>query len=774
MKLTIDNLDGRGPRDYSAAIDGTKVPQYVRKLNRATELRVALVSNTDDFVVPVVGARVVAGRLNGHETFSGYVVGEVEHEYLGYGEKGPIYRYKLVVLSDESSLDQRTIPLRPPFVARAAGEALRCLTDSLLPDAFDTTAMENGDFIGWYACRSGKRWSDVAADMAILSRACYRVDAEGMRFAPVGSSTYALDESADNFSPSGLTLRKTNHTINDLTVIGNTEPSMYVKDYFVGDGFSLKFYLSQVPFTRSSRTLVDEEYSSFDSSRWLATDPSGVVSISGGKLVIAGGDGVDGATRLEFSERMELAGALILQHGDIQFQAASTAVIGGLYEDNVVATECLAGFLIAPVGVNSRISVLIEGSETGTSLTTQTGRRYVLTTRVYASEVYRTQQLFHSSVHPAGAGRGGPDVNADARVVLEVHEVDPSNPGSFVAPSTVLYEGVVAQAPAFCRYALINAQDLHCSVAFTRLTQAVDAVVRSAAPGEQYKTRLTGSLVDGAECRISEEPSLTFYPQHVPAANELITVSYRGRGRARARVTDPVSVVAHRHGTDDGVRGEVRHVLLPPPRTSVDCEYAALALLDDATEQCWSGEYQTWSAFLPEGAQDIYPGDALHVHIPTQGADFRATVLRVDISLCDLETDNAKYTIYFADEGSVPLGFAFGDNTNVTPSDTVVSEVQEIGQMFLPPLSSAEIVQVTSTSVTIDAGIDPQFPGGVEVRRTDAGWGTDNDRNLVGRFTSRTFNVPRLGRVQDFYLRQYDANKRYSRYSAGLHLDFPL
>ena len=104
----------------------------------------------------------------------------------------------------------------------------------------------------------------------------------------------------------------------------------------------------------------------------------------------------------------------------------------------------------------------------------------------------------------------------------------------------------------------------------------------------------------------------------------------------------------------------------------------------------------------------------------------------------------------------------------------MVSEVQKIGQMFLPPLSSAEIVQVTSTSVTIDAGIDPQFPGGVEVRRTDAGWGTDNDRNLVGRFTSRTFNVPRLGRVQDFYLRQYDSNKRYSRYSSGLHLDFPL
>src|SRR5262249_22717166 len=43
----------------------------------------------------------------------------------------------------------------------------------------------------------------------------------------------------------------------------------------------------------------------------------------------------------------------------------------------------------------------------------------------------------------------------------------------------------------------------------------------------------------------------------------------------------------------------------------------------------------------------------------------------------------------------------------------------------------------------------------VEVRRTDFGWGKDNDRNLVGRFTSRHFTVARLARVQDFYLRQY-------------------
>jgi len=50
----------------------------------------------------------------------------------------------------------------------------------------------------------------------------------------------------------------------------------------------------------------------------------------------------------------------------------------------------------------------------------------------------------------------------------------------------------------------------------------------------------------------------------------------------------------------------------------------------------------------------------------------------------------------------------------------------------------------------------------------------DNDRNLLGRFSTRTFSVPRLARVQDFYLRQYDETAHYSRYSTALHLDYPL
>jgi hypothetical protein len=64
----------------------------------------------------------------------------------------------------------------------------------------------------------------------------------------------------------------------------------------------------------------------------------------------------------------------------------------------------------------------------------------------------------------------------------------------------------------------------------------------------------------------------------------------------------------------------------------------------------------------------------------------------------------------------------------------------------------------------------------VEVRWSDSGWGPYDDQNLAGRFTTQTFTPPRLGKVEDYYLRQYDASSppKYSRYTAALHVDYPF
>jgi hypothetical protein len=63
-----------------------------------------------------------------------------------------------------------------------------------------------------------------------------------------------------------------------------------------------------------------------------------------------------------------------------------------------------------------------------------------------------------------------------------------------------------------------------------------------------------------------------------------------------------------------------------------------------------------------------------------------------------------------------------------------------------------------------------------EVRRSDLGWGPANDRNLVGRFGTETFTIPRLSRSQTVFLRQYDASAppKYSRHTTALHVDYPL
>jgi hypothetical protein len=63
-----------------------------------------------------------------------------------------------------------------------------------------------------------------------------------------------------------------------------------------------------------------------------------------------------------------------------------------------------------------------------------------------------------------------------------------------------------------------------------------------------------------------------------------------------------------------------------------------------------------------------------------------------------------------------------------------------------------------------------------EVRWSDFGWGLDNDRNLAGRFSTRTFNLARLAAVQNYFLRQFDSSTppKYSRYTTALHLKYPL
>ncbi len=352
----------------------------------------------------------------------------------------------------------------------------------------------------------------------------------------------------------------------------------------------------------------------------------------------------------------------------------------------------------------------------------------------------------------------------------------PSNATSMVAPATVLCDVVIKNAPGFCTYALVNAMNLQCNIANTYVTHISLAEVRTALPDSAYETRLVESLSDGGECLIAGSTTLDFYPQYVPPLNTLIVASYRSYGRAVAEVVNAAAIAALQNGADDGVRGIVRTMKVPNARTQSDCENAALALLDDADGLAWKGAYEVWSDFLPGGAADLFPGDALVVNVPSQQAGFSAIVRRVNIDFVDPAGDRGIYTIEFANDLAEPLALQDQSSATAVPLQDMPVRLSttQVGAYYLADLTGAQITQITSTTVQVDAGIVPGSGHGVEVRTHDFGWGPGNDRNLLGRFGTQTFTLPRLARTQTYFMRLYDSSARYSRYAAVLHVDYPL
>ena len=179
---------------------------------------------------------------------------------------------------------------------------------------------------------------------------------------------------------------------------------------------------------------------------------------------------------------------------------------------------------------------------------------------------------------------------------------------------------------------------------------------------------------------------------------------------------------------------------------------------------------------LPGAAQDIFPGDALAVECSSCSANFQAIVREVEITVQDLFGEHSRYRIQFADDAAKTRSFELDIAKVSTPLNIDAITNAQVGLTTLADLTSAQITAVTSTTASIDAGVPPQTGGAIEVRWSDQGWGQFNDENLAGRFTTQAFTLPRLTKVEDYFLRQYDASvpPRYSRHSAALHIDYPF
>ena len=774
MKVTIDNLDGAGALDYSAALCPEGPPKIARTLNAPSVCSGML--DVSDAGLPVPGrrGRVVVTAENGTVLFTGYVATEPEPVYAGTGLMGPVYRYVFSAVSDEWLLDKQAMPLSGAGLAQSGGQLLRTLTSRLNSGSFTTAGVEDGFSVGVFEPVQTENWSANAGSVASATYAAYRVLDSAVSLQLAGTVTHTLTDGDGTLQVAALKTASVKELANDVTLSGEMEPAAYVTETFAGDGTTTVFQLSGSPFrpkkTANSAQFLTDSFneSTLDTQIWTIGDPGSHLGLSAAGLTMTGGNGLDGETTLTAIDPVELGGSLVIEAGNLQLGGASAGVVCGLYVGAIQSAKCFAGYNVRQSGGSTVIVPFVNGAEVGTVFTLLEGHTYTLRIRLHCVEAQRVLQTYYAMVDGAVQAFGGGIVNAPMSLVFELQDLGASSN----TPATVLYDGSVVSSPASCNFVAVNSLQLIGSIGYCRVTQTGSAWVASTLPSGVKMTRLAGVAGEGVDCTLSAAGKITFFAGRVPVAGELVTVTYRVQQRAVARIEDVASVATEAAGGVPGTAQWLGKVLKPPARCSVDCESVALAVLSFSASRA-AAATGTYEAVNPA---DVWPGDVLAI---ASGKQTMSVVVRkVDIVDGFARPEVLTYRMTFANDWAEALGMTLSEAiaADAFLPETALSSTVPAGSNVLANLQQLQLVSATGTALQVDTGMVPPVGGGFEVRRRDEDFGPGVDQDLVLRSPVRSFSIPREGQVEHYYVRMYDGSTPpvYSRFSSAMFTDLPV
>jgi hypothetical protein len=774
VKVTIDNLDGAGAVDYSAALCADGPLKIERVLNTPSICSGMLDVGDAAVAVPVRRGRVVVTAASGTVLFTGYVATDPEAVYAGTGLKGPVYRYVFSAVSDEWLLDKQAVPLSGTGLAQSGGQLLTTLTNRVDGGLFTLTEVMNGLAVGVFQPTQTKSWSANAGVIANTTYAAYRVLDGAVSLQPAGTITHALSDGDGTLQVAALKTTQVKELANDVTLSGEEEPSAYVTETFAGDGTTTVFQLSEDPFkpktTANSSLLLTDSFNEpvLDTQIWQIADPGSHLGLSSGGLTMTGGNGFDGQTTLTAIDPVELGGTLVIEAGSLQLGGASAGVVCGLYSGTTESANCFVGYNVRQSGGNTVAVPFVNGAEVGTVFTLVQGHIYTLRIRLNCVEAQRVLQAYYAMVDGVVQAFGGGLVTAPMNVVFELQDLGASS----TTPATVLYDGAVSGAitssPASCSFVAVNSVQLIGSMGYCRITQTGSAWVVSTLPSGVKMTRLIGVAGEGVDCKVSSAGKVTFFTGRVPVAGELVTVTYRVQQRAVARLENAASVAEEAAGGMPGTAQWLGNVLKPEARSSVDCESAALAVLSFATSRA-AAAAGTYVAVNPA---DVWPGDVLA--ITSGGQTMSVVVRRVEIVNGMACPEVLTYSMAFANDWAEGLGLTLSETiaANALLPQTALSAPDNV----LANLQQLQVVSATGTALQVDAGTAPPVGGGFEVRRRDGDFGPGVDQDLVLRSPVRSFSIPREGQIEHYYVRMYDGSTPplYSRFSSAVFTDLPV
>ena len=774
MKLTIDNNDGNGPIDYTSSIVAGQPFRIVRKLNQPVTCGVTLLPSSG-LATPARNGRVVVADNSGNVLFTGYVATEPALELAGQGTMGAVYQAVVSAISDEILLDRQSIPQIAPLCGTTGGQAIQAMLALLDIEAITASVASATMNVSEFQSNSNCTWSENAGALAASVRSAYLLMNRTLSMTPVGSVTHSLSESQGTLSLSGLQVAMVKALANDVTVCGEVEPSAYVTEFFQGDGTTVLFDLTEAPWMpppSKTKPLSDNfQGPMINSQIWNVADPGAALALTSAGLTCGGGGSNLGTTSVSAISNLELGGGLVIEAGGVQFGQNTSGIINGFFgAGETILSACIAGFQIGQSNGATTIAPIMNGVVAGSTFTATAGHLYTLRLRFYANDIQRLLQAYYAIGTTNGLERfGGNLLPAVASIVFEVQDTTNGIAGT----PTVLYSGSFTTTPApYCLFVPLDAGYLQCSIGNVTVEQQGPIWVTSTPPNGTPYVRRLGTTAQGADCTLSRAGKLTFYPASTPQAGELIAVSYRTSRRSVARLASAASIAAESNGGKlPGTAYWMGSVTCPVPRSSVDCENAASALLAVSTSRAaaWTGKYTEWNA---DQQGDVWPGDVLAVTSASAGLNANLVVRAVEIDLASTKPSLAKYTLLFANDWADDL--AIRTSASV-PADVWLPQQPET----VTPLASLNTLAVTSVTgsvIQIAANATPPSGGGFEVRRRDWSFTPGPGPDLVLRSPVPNFTIPRQAAMEQYYIRMYDGSTppNYSRFSSAVFVNLPL
>ena len=789
MNLTIDNLDGLGAVDYTAAIDRLEALTIERTLNAPSIVKGLLCLVGTSLLAPVRQAHIIVISDAGTTLFTGYLTTEPVAVYAGVASQGTVYRLAFSAVSDEWLLDKQASRSASGLaLGSAAGPVLSGLAQRVDPGRLNTASLASGRDLGVFTGAEQATWSAHAGAAAAAAYSAYRALGGTLSLTPTGSVVHTLSDGAGTLSVAVLKTSSVRELANDVTLSGAMEPAAYWTELFEGDGSTTVFDLAGEPSAPNAghATLIDDTFAgaSLNLQTWQLSDPGSKLGLSGGAqgsgLTLNGGNGYDGQTTLTAWDPLELGGTIVVELAGVRLNAGSAGVLGGLYEGATLQANCFAGFNISQSGGQTMLAPIVNGLVTGTAFAMQPGHSYTLRLHLHCPEMLRVRQSFYSMVDGVVQQFGEGLVQAPAALVFEVRDLGTGSN----TPVTVLYDGAVQSSVAQTSFVAINSIELFGSVGAVSLTRTGSAWITSTDPTTgTVSTRLAGKSYNGVDCSITSTATgkVTFYAGRVPLAGELVTVQYRGRHRAVARLANADSVKAEAASGSVGTARWVGKVLRPAARSTEDCENAAQAILSFATNRAAAvtGSYALVNP-ASVGIPDIWPGDVLA--LTANGTTTSVIVRRVAIEEQGAAPEALTYRIAFANDWAEGLGISLSEAiaADALLPANALDLAPGVAAPVLVNLQQLTVTAASTSALTIDAGANPAAGGGFEVRRHDGGFGLgaspSGSGDLVLRSPVRGFSIPRAAMEETFFIRMYDASTPplYSRESAAIVTQLPI